>query len=406
MTRDERQALSIEKWKQSGGRSSVVAATGTGKTRIALNTIKRMITLKPDTIVRIIVPTKILKDQWEKQIADLSGDIKVIVLNTAARKPFECNFLILDEAHKCAAEQMAQLFNNCHPRFIMGLTATYERLDGREKVILDKYCPPCDIISIDEALSNGWLSPYREYKVLLDVDLTEYRKANETFIRHFAFFNFEFKRAMDAVSNPFIQQKIAKEVNCELKEVKAHAYAWSRALQIRKHFIANHPKKVEIVNKIIAARPDKKIITFNTSIEQCKRYGNGVIVSSEQTKKQNQAIIEEFAKQQTGVIHSSKMLIEGLDCPGLSVGIIAGFNSSKTAKTQEVGRVIRREEGKQAEIFTLVIKGTVENEWFKKANEGNDYIEIDERELDLVLDNKLNKEAKKQDKVNNDLLRI
>lgn len=405
MTRDERQALSIERWKQTGGRSTVVANTGYGKTRVALNVIKRMLQLKTTAAIRVIVPTKVLKDQWEEQIA-FNGNIKVMVINTAVKKPFRCDLLVLDEVHRYNSMTFKELFNKCAYHFILGLTATYERLDGLEKEVMDHYCPVCDTVTIKESLENGWAAPYREYKVLLNVDLTEYRKANETFIKHFAFFNFDFKTALDAVSNPFIQQKIAKEVNCELKEVKAHAYAWSKALQFRKRFIANHPKKVEIVNKIIAARPDKKIITFNTSIEQCKRYGNGVIVSSEQTKKQNQAIIAEFAKQKTGVIHSSKMLIEGLDCPGLSVGIIAGFNSSKTAHCQSVGRCIRREEGKRAEIFTLVIKGTVENEWFKKANEGNDYIEIDEKELDLVLNNTLNKPIKTQDKVNNNLLRI
>lgn len=405
MTRDKRQALSIERWKQAGGCSTIVASTGYGKTVIAINVMKRMLQLKPTAVIRVIVPTKVLKDQWESKIT-FNGDIKVLIINTAIKKPFRCDLLILDEAHRYNSLTFKELFNKCTYHFVLGLTATFERLDGLEKEVMERYCPVCDTVTIKESLENGWAAPYREYKVMLDVDLTEYKKANETFIKHFSFFNFDFKLALDAVTNPFVQQKIAKEVNCELKEVKAHAYAWSKALQFRKKFIANHPKKVEIVNKIIAARSDKKIITFNTSIEQCKRYGNGVIVSSEQTKKQNQTIIAEFAKQKTGVIHSSKMLIEGLDCPGLSVGIVAGFNSSKTAKTQEVGRVIRVESGKQAEIFTLVIKGTVENEWFKKANEDNDYIEIDEKELDLVLNNKLNKQAKTQDKVNNELLRI
>lgn len=52
------------------------------------------------------------------------------------------------------------------------------------------------------------------------------------------------------------------------------------------------------------------------------------------------------------------------------------------------GRVIRFEEGKTAEIFTLVIKDTVENNWFLNSSEGNLYVEIDEQELDDVLEGK------------------
>ena len=405
MTRTERQLLAIENWKASGGRNSIVAATGVGKTRIALMTIDRILKIKPETVIRIIVPTKVLKDQWEAQLKDKEGDIKVMVLNTAAKKPFYCNFLIIDELHKSNSVMNRQLFKNTSPRLIMGLTATYERLDGAEKEVVDHYCPVCDTISLKEALENGWLSPFKEYKVYLNVDLTEYNRANQEFIQHFSFFDFDFKRAMDAVTSITKRQEIAKQVGTTVKEVSAHAFGWKKALTFRKNFVANHPKKIEVANRIIEARKDKKIITFNSSIEQCKKYGNGGIVSSKQSKKENQRILKEFAEQKTGVIHSSKMLIEGLDCPGLSVEIIAGFNSSKCEARQKIGRTIRFEEGKQAEIFTLVIKGTVEDQWYKKANEDNNFIEINEEELELVLKGELDKKAKTQQKINNEILR-
>ena len=63
--------------------------------------------------------------------------------------------------------------------------------------------------------------------------------------------------------------------------------------------------------------------------------------------------------------------------------------SSATSKTQRVGRVIRYEEGKEAEVFTLVIKGTVEENWFKTSNAGKSYIEISESELDEILSGKV-----------------
>ncbi len=51
------------------------------------------------------------------------------------------------------------------------------------------------------------------------------------------------------------------------------------------------------------------------------------------------------------------------------------------------GRVIRKEEDKIAEVFTLVIKDTIEERWFENSSQFSDYIEITEEELDLVLNN-------------------
>lgn len=59
------------------------------------------------------------------------------------------------------------------------------------------------------------------------------------------------------------------------------------------------------------------------------------------------------------------------------------------------GRCIRFEPGKQAEIFTLVIKGTVEEKWYEKSMEGLEYIEINESELDKILNNEKLKNKKK-----------
>ena len=47
--------------------------------------------------------------------------------------------------------------------------------------------------------------------------------------------------------------------------------------------------------------------------------------------------------------------------------------------------MIRFEENKEAEIFTLVIKGTVEEAWYNTSTNGKNYIEITEEELDIIL---------------------
>lgn len=386
MTRDERQDLAIEKWKKAGGRATWVFSTGFGKTRTALKTIQRFLQKAPTAIVAVVVPTKILKDQWTKQLQEWGITATVIVLNTAAAKPFYCNFLVIDEAHRAAAESLSKVFQNCNPKFILGLTATYERLDGREKEILDKYCPVCDSVSIEEAVANGWMSQHTIYKVVLDVDITEYVKANQAFMNHFAFFNFQWDDAMKAVCDIKFRQQYAKQMGCTLQEVTAHSFGWNKAMQFRKNFIANHPKKIEVAKHILENRKETKAITFNTSIKQCEAYGFGHVVHSKKKDKENKELLDSFSKAGPGeVLHNSKVAKEGYDCPGLGLVIITGFHSDKISLQQCIGRGVRFEPGKHAEIFVLCLKGAQDNKWFQKASQGLEYIEINEQELDLVL---------------------
>lgn len=73
---------------------------------------------------------------------------------------------------------------------------------------------------------------------------------------------------------------------------------------------------------------------------------------------------------------------------GLSVAIILGLDSSKIKSIQRLGRTIRFEPGKTAEIFNIVIADTVETKWFLNGHPDNNYIVIGEDGLDDVLNNK------------------
>lgn len=388
MTRSERQFQVIENWKKVKCKGTFVANTGFGKTKTALDAIERVLLKNPNIKIVVVVPTQLLQEQWRKKLDERGFyfNTEVLVLNTAAKRPFLCNFLIIDEVHRAAATELSKMFLNCKPAFILGLTATYERLDGREKLILDQYCPVFDEISLSESEKNKWTSPYKEYKVMIDVDLTQYNSVNQTFMNHFSFFNFDWDAAMNCVKDLNFRIKYAKQMGVSVSETAAHAFAWNKAMQFRKKFIANHPKKIEIAKKILNARKNTKAITFNSSIKQCEAYGFGYVIHSEKKKKENKAILEEFARCDNGaVLHNSKMAKEGYDCPGIGLVIITGFNSDKTSKIQEIGRAVRFEEGKTAEIFTLVLRGCQDDKWFKKSSGGMKYIELDEKELDILL---------------------
>jgi superfamily II DNA or RNA helicase len=412
LDRTERQKLGIKRWKEAGCRATLQWATGVGKTNAALIAIKSVLAKNPHIVIVVIVPTEHLQTQWLTVLArrQLITNVQVEIINSAVKRDSSIDFVILDECHRYASNLFYSIFSQRKPQIVLGLSATFNRLDGRHE-LLKTYCPVCDVISIQEAITNNWLSPYREYKVLIEPDdFDVYRQASEEFFNAFAYFNHDFNLAMQCVAGVkkgykvikaahYVRYEYAKAlctvpethasykstVTAIFKELTAVAYTWMRALQTRKAFVMNHPKKIEIAKKILKARPESKAITFSTTIKQAEKFGFGHIIHSKQTAKKNRISLEEFIKLPYGVVHTAKSLDEGIDIPGLNLAVILCNTSSSTQKTQRVGRVIRYEQGKSAEIFTLVLKGTNEESWYNTSSSGNNYIEITEAELDDVL---------------------
>lgn len=286
-------------------------------------------------------------------------------------------------------------------RIILGLTATFERLDGKHEII-NSYCPVVDEITTKEALLNNWVSTYKEYQVLIDVDnLEEYNKYNSEFQQHFEFFNFQFDTAMACLGpngwkvrqqlrdNMIAPNASPEEKSKLLKTITYHATGFSRALQKRKAFINNHPKKIELAKRIITARPNSKIITFSNNVKMAESIGIGEVYTGKISKKRSSTVLEDFNEGKFNVINSCSKLDEGVDVKGLSVAIMLGINSSKIKSTQRKGRVIRLEEGKDAEIFNLIINDTAETSWFKNSHAGSDYLTIDEHGLEQVLNHQV-----------------
>lgn len=398
-SRDERQEICRVKWIKNKCKGTLVQPTGCGKTISALKCLKSVINKYPDMRILVVVPTDNLKVQWKQQLdswgMEFNTDVQII--NTIIRRDWDVDILVLDELHRYAADTFAKVFEKVEYKYILGLTATFERLDGKHE-LLSKYCPIVDIITQEEAAINGWVSPYKEYLVLIDVDnLEDYLHYNKEFQEHFEFFGYDFNLALSMLGpKGFINRSKLRDERCPngteeqrkalFKSITYHATAFMRCIQSRKAFINNHPRKVEIARRIIEARPNSKIITFSNNIKMAESIGmGGKVYSGKDSKKKGRITLEEFQKGDFPVIHSIAKLNEGADIKGLSVAIILGLDSSETKAVQKKGRVIRKEGNKQAEIFNIVIANTIETKWFQNSHKTSSYTIIDEQGLNDVL---------------------
>jgi len=321
-----------------GGRGTFVWATGVGKTRGAIMAIKSFLTKNKGKTIVVIVPTEVLKLQWIKELVkfELFFDVSIEIINSAVKKTDKIDFIILDECHKYAGNHFYSIFTQRTPKLILGLSATFERLDGAQ-ILLEQYCPVCDVITLPEAIANKWVSPYKEYKVLIEApDIELYREYNQKFINSFSFFNFDFDTAMKCLTDIVYRRTFAKTMGLPPGEIDAVTFTWGRMLKARKYFVMDHPKKVEITRKILDYRPNSKAITFSPTKKQADEIKRGYVVHSGKTKKKNAITIEEFSKLKTGVLHGVKGLNEGTDIDGINLAIILCNNSSTQEKTQRV----------------------------------------------------------------------
>ena len=391
MTRDERQAITMQKFFQCGGRGICLAGVATGKTRIATNIITKMRSKKSDLKVTVLVPGRTLISQWKKNLKDCNlENIEVRTFKSLEKELVNTDLLIIDELHAALSKNgITNLVKSKFPLFL-GLTATINRIDENEKYILQQF-PIFDTITKEEALENGWIAKDKIYKVEIETDLTEYNIINEQYQHHFSFFNYDFhtvNKILKEGFKSFYVRNLSQQYRSSITDIMLHATNTMRLINERKSWLYNHPTKVAITDLIIQKRKNKKILTFSQSQQIANSLPYGEVVHSGMTPKKQKEIINNFLEQESGVLHSVKSLEAGFNDERLSVGIATSFNSSKISRTQSAGRIERAYGDKESEFFNLVIKGTIENSWFSKANAGVDYITINEKELVDILDNK------------------
>ena len=78
-------------------------------------------------------------------------------------------YLVIDEFHHAVNEQYQRIVKYFKPQFLLGLTATPERMDGRNIYEICDYNVPYEI-SLKDAINKGMLVPFHYYGIYDDTD--------------------------------------------------------------------------------------------------------------------------------------------------------------------------------------------------------------------------------------------
>ncbi len=79
------------------------------------------------------------------------------------------DYLVVDEFHHAVNKQYQNIVNYFKPRFLLGLTATPERMDGKDIYKVCDYNVPYEI-SLKEAINKGMLAPFHYYGIYDETD--------------------------------------------------------------------------------------------------------------------------------------------------------------------------------------------------------------------------------------------
>ncbi|MCR5769702.1 MAG: DUF3427 domain-containing protein [Butyrivibrio sp.] len=192
--------LDAERIIRGRNKNLIVAATGTGKTLIAAFDYRRYCKNnpgEPNKLLFVVHREEILRQSREVFRAVLKDPnfgemyvggekpsnldhLFVSIQTVASQKLYELlpadyyDFIVVDEFHHAAAPTYQGLLSSFTPKILLGLTATPERMDGKN--IFDYFDGKIAAeIRLPEAIERKLLCPFQYFGVSDDTDLSDVR---------------------------------------------------------------------------------------------------------------------------------------------------------------------------------------------------------------------------------------
>lgn len=179
-----------EQRRQGAARAAVVAATGLGKTYLAAFDYQRSncrsllfiahredILRKARDTFRHVTGDPSFGAMLGRGNTETSGSEAVFaMIQTLSRSRHLDSFLardfeyiVIDEFHHAEAASYQRILSHFQPKFLLGLTATPERMDGRSVLAYCDYNVAYEV-RVLEAVNRGWLVPFQYFAIYDETD--------------------------------------------------------------------------------------------------------------------------------------------------------------------------------------------------------------------------------------------
>lgn len=375
----QQEALSA--WQDNDRQGSVVLPTGSGKTFLAVQAIA-----DAGVSTLVVVPTIDLMNQWHATLTNAFGNqlpegvgvlgggnhnvtnITVTTYDSAYRYINEYGdqfgLLVVDEVHHLPAPTYQQIPEMTIAPYRLGLTATYERADGKHDELEELLGTVVYREAVDE-LAGEYLS---EYETLhLSVELTSDEREQ---------YNKEYQIYRNYVDNHDLD--LWKE-DGYLEFLKRTSYdpQGRRALiakQRAEKIARTAEKKLDTLDNLLKRHYDDRSIIFTANNEFAYEISQEFVVPciTHQTETEERTeILERFRTGEYSMLATSQVLDEGIDVPSANVGIILSGSASKRQYAQRLGRILRPTDDRQpARLYEIITEDTMETYVSERRRQG------------------------------------
>ena len=375
----QKEALSTARVKD---RSIVVMATGSGKSKVAIDYAVEIEENNAFAKILIIVPTEKLRDEnWKEEFNKWGQEDlwnrhtqRCCYVSAIKIEGQEFDLVIMDECHNIT-EANSMFFHQNQVKKAIGLTATMPENLEKQTLLYDLGFKVTYELTLDFAVQLGLVSPYEV--TIIKVPLNTKDKNCES----------------GSKAKPFMQTEFAK-YNYLTDVINKTMYSSSQQVKnslkfkvlARMRFIYGLKSKTDATKFLLenVIPKDERTLIFAGGISQAEELCENSFHSK---SKKTDTSFEDFKAGRLNRLACVNALNEGHNIPNLDNGVVAQLNSKALHLVQRIGRIVRYRHNHRAQIYIVCAIGTQDEVWVNKAIEelDKDCIKFIEYE-DLVTD--------------------
>lgn len=380
------QCDALQAWEAAGRRGVVVLPTGAGKTAVGAMAI-----LQTGERTLVLVPTIDLVRQWKRAVSEAIGapreqilagfppegdgtqlsllpweppDIVISTYAGAIRRTDQLHhfgLLVFDEAHHLPAPAFKSIAEHSLAPYRLGLSATPERYDGLERDLESLIGPTVFTRRADEGLES-YLAPHSISQVAVELEPDERALYDQGWKAYIAYV----RRARLRMPQGYTEMiKRAGRDGAARKALDGHRQARETALSAR--------RKVDEVRALVREHEGERILVFCQHIALANRLGTALdlpVITHETPRADRARALDALRDGTAPVLIATSILDEGVDVPDASVGIVVSGTGQKRQFVQRLGRLLRPGPGKEARLYEIVTRDTLEERTAQRRKPG------------------------------------
>lgn len=373
------QEEAIAEWRRARRCGVVVLPTGAGKSLVA-----QMAIAETQRSTLVVVPTIDLMNQWydillscfQAEVGLIGGgyyEIGALTVTTYAsafrfmeRLGNQFGFIIFDECHHLPASVHRYASEMAIAPFRLGLTATPERADGADEELRQLIGPTVYRREAHE-LAGEYLADYQLQRVEVKLNAEERARYEE---ERAIFRKFLSDKNISLSSLHGWQLFIAQSARSSEGRRAMMAY------REQKRIALGTESKLRVLGDLLRRHSRERTLVFTAENEMVYQISEKFwipAITHQTGIKERREWLEAFNRGDVLALATSKVLNEGVNIPEAAVAIVLSGSGSSREHIQRLGRILRKQPGKEAILYEVVTSETTEENISRRRTDAGQF---------------------------------